>query len=84
MSEPKATVNRALTTKDVMAMTGLSERTIHRMKQCGELTCFKLRGRLRFQSCEVERWIEAHRVIPSIEPEPEQECDDLVAKWFGG
>lgn len=56
---PKA--NQALTVRDVAAYLNVDEKTIYRLAQRGELPGFKVAGAWRFQSADLQRWIEGRK-----------------------
>jgi len=53
--------NQALTVRDVAAYLNVDEKTIYRLAQRGELPGFKVAGAWRFQSVDLQRWIERRK-----------------------
>jgi excisionase family DNA binding protein len=54
-----------LSPKDVAELTGLSEKTIRRAYESGELAAFKPGGRVLIRADDVNVWIERHRILPT-------------------
>jgi len=53
--------NQALTVRDVAAYLNVDEKTIYRLAQRGELPGFKVAGAWRFQSVDLQRWIDQRK-----------------------
>jgi excisionase family DNA binding protein len=53
--------NQALTVRDVAAYLNVDEKTIYRLAQRGELPGFKVAGAWRFQSADLQRWIDQRK-----------------------
>lgn len=53
--------SQALTVRDVAAYLNVDEKTIYRLAQRGELPGFKVAGAWRFQSVDLQRWIERRK-----------------------
>jgi len=51
----------ALTVRDVAAYLNVDEKTIYRLAQRGELPGFKVAGAWRFQSADLQRWIDQRK-----------------------
>jgi excisionase family DNA binding protein len=58
-----------LSTKDVAARVGLSEKAIRRAIARRELRAFKVCGRIRIAPAAVEVWLEESLVEPAVRPE---------------
>ncbi len=56
---PKA--NQALTVRDVAVYLNVDEKTIYRLAQRGDLPGFKVAGAWRFQSADLQRWIDQRK-----------------------
>ena len=63
-SKPKA----AMTVRDVAAYLNVDDKTIYRLAQRGELPGFKVAGAWRFQSVDLERWVEARKQLFAAAP----------------
>ncbi len=57
--------NQALTVRDVAAYLNVDEKTIYRLAQRGELPGFKVAGAWRFQSLDLQRWINQRKRLSS-------------------
>ncbi len=57
------------TPEQVAKRTGLSRKAIYRAIERGELTAFRLCGRLRIHPDDEHNWIENNRVTPIEPPE---------------
>jgi excisionase family DNA binding protein len=55
--------NQALTVRDVAAYLNVDEKTIYRLAQRGELPGFKVAGAWRFQSTDLQRWIDQRKRV---------------------
>lgn len=55
--------NQALTVRDVAAYLNVDEKTIYRLAQRGELPGFKVAGAWRFQSVDLQRWIDQRKRV---------------------
>ncbi len=55
--------NQALTVRDVAAYLNVDEKTIYRLAQRGELPGFKVAGAWRFQSADLQRWIDQRKRV---------------------
>ena len=55
--------NQALTVRDVAAYLNVDEKTIYRLAQRGELPGFKVAGTWRFQSADLQRWIDQQKRV---------------------
>lgn len=53
--------NPALTVHDVAAYLNVDEKTIYRLAQRGELPGFKVAGAWRFQTTDLQRWIDQRK-----------------------
>ncbi len=53
------------TPEQVAQRTGLSRKAIYRAIERGELTAYRLCGRLRIHPNDEQTWIENHRVTPA-------------------
>lgn len=51
----------AMTVHDVAAYLNVDDKTIYRLAQRGDLPGFKVAGAWRFQSVDLDRWIEAQK-----------------------
>lgn len=51
----------AMTVHDVAACLNVDEKTIYRLAQRGDLPGFKVAGAWRFQSVDLDRWIQAQK-----------------------
>lgn len=51
----------AMTVRDVAAYLNVDAKTIYRLAQRGDLPAFKVAGAWRFQSVDLDRWIEAQK-----------------------
>jgi len=56
-------VNQALTVRDVAAYLNVDEKTIYRLAQRGELPGFKVAGAWRFQSVDLQCWIDQRKRV---------------------
>ncbi len=56
-------VNQALTVRDVAAHLNVDEKTIYRLAQRGDLPGFKVAGAWRFQSVDLQRWIDQRKRV---------------------
>ena len=55
--------NPAMTVRDVAAYLNVDEKTIYRLAQRGELPGFKVAGAWRFQSADLQRWIDQRKRV---------------------
>lgn len=55
--------NQALTVRDVAAYLNVDEKTIYRLAQRGDLPGFKVAGAWRFQSADLQRWIDQRKRV---------------------
>ena len=69
MNEPAATTFR--TPEQVARRTGLSRKAIYRAIERGELTAYRLCGRLRIHPDDEHAWIEHNRVKPVVSDVPD-------------
>ena len=53
-----------LTLKNVADLLKLSEKTIYRLAQAGELPAFKAGGQWRFRRSDIDRWAETQTRPP--------------------
>ena len=60
-----------LSPEDVARHCGLSRRAVYRAIERGELRASRLCSRLRIRSQDMEAWITANRVEPTMPPEPQ-------------
>ena len=56
-----AKADQAMTVRDVAAYLNVDEKTIYRLAQRGDLPGFKVAGAWRFQSKDLQRWIEQRK-----------------------
>ena len=61
------TLNPALTVRDVAAYLSVDEKTIYRLAQRGELPGFKVAGAWRFQSADLQRWIDQRKRLSATQ-----------------
>jgi excisionase family DNA binding protein len=62
---------RFLTPEQVAQRTGLSCKAIYRAIDRGQLTAYRLCGRLRIAATDEQAWIEQNRVSPAVSAVPD-------------
>ena len=66
-SEPKgemdATFRRLLTAPEVAEWLGVHVKTVYQWAEEGKLPCIKIGNLLRFEFCEMSRWLQARRKV---------------------
>lgn len=61
-----------LTLPEVAGLLKVAEKTVYTMAQRAEIPAFKVRGQWRFKRVDLDRWIEAQKVIQN---QPTQATD---------
>jgi excisionase family DNA binding protein len=69
MNSNERAVSQLLSVAQVAHTTGLSDRAIYRAIERGDLRASKLCHRLRIRPADVESWIGAFAVEPSVSPQ---------------
>ena len=56
----------AITVRDVAAYLNVTEKTVYRLAQRGELPGFKVAGAWRFRRRDIDAWIERQKQVASV------------------
>ncbi len=56
----------AITVRDVAAYLNVTERTVYRLAQRGELPGFKVAGAWRFRRRDIDAWLERQKQVASV------------------
>jgi excisionase family DNA binding protein len=64
-------IEQPLSTKQAAAILGISEKSISRMAETGELPAYRIGRLLKFKRSEVQSYFDAHHIKPEQKEEKE-------------